>query len=391
MIKELVFHIGDPKCGSSSIQQVLYDRAWTCDSVTLEAPAEINGAGLANALKQKDKPRRRKKEFAKKQAWICDTEADFGVLSSEFYANSNPQDLQQALHEFLPSHAATTRVIAYVRPHAGWVVSAYSTRVKTGRFTGTLSQFTKRICVRPFLYYQPRFDAWQKVFADRFTLRPFIGRALWRGDATADFFHQVLKGAEFSVEKLASHNKSLTLQELSAMRIVQAELIALQVPAFLRLSFGGAIGRKLAQLRRQTGPNLRLDRKNAERINATFRADAMALDAQFFDQPLMEIAMDEALEKASATLQSLEAQDHYRAVSIQEMRNIGAEVAKLILESPQAWRSDYQAHKRGVPVDQVLMMNKSDRANADAVWMLLHQLIQIMTKGGALKGVQNRG
>ena len=50
MARSLVLHIGDPKTGTSSIQEVLLHKLWQSPKVTLTYPDQLNSFPLANAI-----------------------------------------------------------------------------------------------------------------------------------------------------------------------------------------------------------------------------------------------------------------------------------------------------------------------------------------------------
>jgi hypothetical protein len=384
MIKTLVFHIGDPKNGSSSIQGALLDQTCQCDTVRIARPRELNASGLANSLLDQDKPRRRKRLWRQKRAWALEEAADIGVISAEFFARVRPALLHRVLHEHLPEHAAEARVLAYVRPHAAWIASAYGTRVKTGGTLDTLSEFAARTSQGVFMNYHARFARWREVFGDRFTLRPFSAAQLHGGDVVTDFFHQILDGASFSFTASAAVNKSLSVEEIAAMRVIQEALMRLEVPKPLRLALGGALGRELEGRARLSGNNrLRLDRASAEGIRSKCIEDAYALDRGFFRQPLMVAALDRAVEEALPQEQSVEARDYFSNARVTEMQEIVAALVPPLMANPGAWRKDYRFRKAPRSVHGKAAAGAEQQADIEHVWAQITQLVLIMGESGA--------
>lgn len=380
MIKNLVFHIGDPKNGSSSIQRALQTRAWQCDTVSVAPQKELNASALANSLIPARSPGKYQAQFSKKKKWVENTDADLGIISAEFFSGAEPEALLAALHEFMPVQADAARIIAYVRPHAGRALSGYAQRVKTGAYKGTLTKFVKTLEGRTILNYHARFDKWQKVFGDRFTLRPFVREQMRDGDVVSDFFHEALQGETFTLVTPETSNESLSLAEIAAMRVVQTQWMGAEVPKFLRLSLGAAIGRELGAFPDRSKTKLQLDRMNAARIRDLYREDAAQLDAQFFAEPLMERALIRAIEEAPPEIQSLDAAEYYDPADIERMGQISGEITVLVKEMPHAWRQDYHVKKGQVTGDDIKKVSRKRQKNATQVWELLQQMADVLAR-----------
>lgn len=386
MIKNLIFHIGDPKTGTSSIQRALQTRAWTCDSVSIAPQKELNASALANSLIPDRSPQKYDREFGKKKDWAAKTDADLGIISAEFFSVADPDALLMALREYLPDYVHSARVIAYCRPHASRIISSYAQRIKVGSFNGSLENFVTFLKDRPRFYYYPRFSAWRTTFGGRFTLRPFIREELRNQDIVADFFHTALRNADFSLEKIESVNETLALDEIVAMRLVQSVLIKQKVPSYLRLPIGAAIAKKITAAPVRSHEKLLLDRGNAAKILMNYRTDAEQLDAEFFDEPLMKTALVKATESAADTIQSLKPEDYFSHDVVTRIRRQSRDIAKLLNEMPFPWRRDYRVRTGQSHADETAPPDKAQQDNAAAVWGLLDQIARTLAGGRAGQG-----
>lgn len=339
MIENLVFHIGDPKNGSSSIQSVLFDQLWTCESRSLAPPTDKNAIPLANSLKSDRTEDQRAQLFGETARWAADSDADYGVISSEYFFRMDPAVLKQALRDYLPAHAESTRIIAYARPHAERFVSTYAQRVKSGAFNLGMPRFlTVMKNSKPLNYYR-RFSKWRAVFGDNFTLRPFTRSAMIGQDVVTDFFHHVLEGAPFTLQDLKQANQALYVKEIAGMRAFQGVLIKQETPRNLCAVVGGIIGRSIAEIPGRSGTKLALDHAAALDLAANLRHDAVQIDADFFKEPLFQQSLDAAIEKAIPDPQSTQPKDHFSAGELKEIRALAKQVSMLIEENPQMWRT----------------------------------------------------
>ncbi len=122
MIKTLVFHIGDPKNGSSSIQKAMQRRACHAEGVSYVCQKELNASPLALSMNPKrrtaeERQKLQERLFAEKRQWAQDAEADIGLISSEFFVLVPPDKMLRDLAQHWPEFAGQARLIAYVRPH----------------------------------------------------------------------------------------------------------------------------------------------------------------------------------------------------------------------------------------------------------------------------------
>jgi hypothetical protein len=384
MIKDLVVHIGDPKTGTSSIQKALQLGACKSETTVIAGQPELNASPLANSLRPRyGGPAKRQGQFRKTAAWVQETEADLGIISSEFMAPVLPSDLKDALQEFLPEQASRTRVIAYVRPHVGRLLSGYAQRLKAGSYGGTLEQFTKQLEGQGNLMYAQRFGRWRTQFGDGFILRPFVREEMRGGDVVEDFFHHVLQGASFTLDSLPSTNEALTLEELAGMAMVQRHFRQQGMKAHIRLSLGGCMGRLLAQVPGRSRQKLRMPRALAIEIRKTYRADAELLDAEFFGRPVISAALERAEEGCLEQAQSLTAETYFQVANLATLQQLANQISSLIAARPKAWRQSYQKWIGQLPQDSK-PLGKAGQKNADEVWVMLQELAEVLAKGRAV-------
>jgi hypothetical protein len=97
MVKSLVLHIGDPKTGSSSIQEVLRAGLFQSPEVKVDSPGQLNSFPLANALSDKGQLQFREPRYKKLAEWLASSDADVGVISAEQFFRVDPSAVLLAL------------------------------------------------------------------------------------------------------------------------------------------------------------------------------------------------------------------------------------------------------------------------------------------------------
>lgn len=388
MIKTLVFHIGDAKNGSSSIQKAMQVGACHAEGVSYVCQPELNASPLALSIN----PKRRTEEerqtlqeglFAEKRQWAQDAEADIGLISSEFFVLVPPDGMLRALAQHWPEFAEHARFIAYVRPHVPRFLSGYAQRTKDGSFLKPMVQFASFLDKRDNLRGGTRFGDWQDVFGERFILRPFIRKEMRGGDVVEDFFGEVLQGAPFTLDKMPSTNESMTLEELAGVRFLQKMLWEFESPQTLHLPIGGALGRLLAERSGRSGNKLRLDRKLAERLQNTYRSDAELLDSRFFGRPLMVEALDEACRNTADEPQPIAVEAYFDPEAVDGLRQLGSNLANQLKKCPLAWRRSYQMWIGQRHAGTTKPLSQEKQENVDRVWALLKEIAEILVQGRA--------
>jgi hypothetical protein len=380
LAKSVVFHIGDPKTGSSSIQQVMHERRWSCPGLTVDYPRQSSAFPVANALAERGGKKKGDKRFALIAAWLNASAADIGVISAEQFARVDPVVLNTAIASHMPDHADSARVIAYVRPHANRFLSAFMQRMKTGVFRDDMEAFFDRSLRQKTLVYTPRFSAWAAVFGPRFTLRPMVTDELRAGDVVSDFLNLVVQGAPFDLPAQVRANESLSLEALAATRELQVILLKNGVPTDTRHAVGSYMGRAVNRLQRSKGTKLGLSPALYQKIAETYRADAEALDLAFFERQPMTRALEAAAAETTDIPMDIRAESHLSASALADLRSQANALARLFQANPKAWRMSY-AQERGQVTDsevtRVRLLGK--KKHVDQVQGLLDQVAATAT------------
>lgn len=341
MAKTIVFHIGDPKTGTSSIQKALQERSFTSPLVTLDRPDQLNAYPLANALSDPGQAETRDKRFGDAAAWLAASPADIGVISAEMFYRVDPVVMQDAIAHYMPDHAKTARIVAYVRPHAQRFLSQFVQVSKTGQYWGDMQTLLDRVAKKDLLVYTPRFTAWRKVFGDRFTLRPMVRDALHNNDVVADFFKQVVGNLPFEVAPGTRVNESLPLEVLAGLRCAHATLNRLKVTNENRQSVGQYYVNRLNALSEGRGTKIRLSAAIYKQIADLYRADAEAMDKAFFGWPILQTALERDGQDTVPVMMSADAQSHFAPEAIFAIRHEAEHLAVLLDLQRSAWRKAF--------------------------------------------------
>ncbi len=319
MVKEIIFHLGDCKTGTTSVQSVLAAGAWKSPDGDaggrIVYPARFNHIPLAKTLSvDKEKPFQDER-FAKVREAFGTSNAEYGVISAEHFEFVDPRIVHDAIQRHLPDYADRVRLVAYVRPHADRLVSTFAERSKKGLFHKPLADMHERLVKDRLLFYTPRFEKWQELFGDRFTLRPFVRSEMYKSDVVQDFFHQVFAGQAFEITRPTDRNESLSVEDIAMMRAIHVQLRKLGGDYRQQhQAFGWYMSDLLGAVPYPGGGTKpRLHKALAQRVVDTYGDDAAALDAAFFDATPMSDALRAAPDKAVEQPQSFQARDYFGA------------------------------------------------------------------------------
>ena len=343
---QLIFHLGDRKTGSTSIQTTLASGSVHCAGKTLLYPGQgqVNHIPLAKTLTDDGMANLRKPRFRAVVDEIAEKQPDVTIISAERFESVDPALLKRTMMLHMPDYVGTAKFIAYVRPHADRIVSEYAEQVKQGHAFGSLEQMHQRTLSRDRFQYTPRFQAWRDTFGDQFTLRPMIRDRLKDRDVVADFLDFALGGAGFEIRGTPAANESLTLEDLVLLRHLQMRLgerrngeLQSGKASTLQISTGWELARRLSRQPAASSTKLRLHASLADAVVTEYLADAKALDAAFFDGTPMEDELRAAPGRAVEVAQSMDLADHYGAESVRLIDVLVGQIEHMLKADPTIW------------------------------------------------------
>lgn len=351
--KTLIFHIGDHKTGSTSIQIAFAKNSVKLQGHSIFYPAKLarNALGeqcLAYGKAQTPKERRQAgRPIAKLAERIRASQADFVLISAETFEKVPAALLREVVDTFFVGTADDIRVFGYVRPHSARLISSFAERTKAGvpkTLTLNLEDFTKHCKNANEFNYLPRFTAWRESFGDAFTLRPMIRDRLFNGSVVDDFAHHAFGGIPFTITGSSQANESLCLEDLMRLKALQ---ISLKAPKNLRLKIGWEFSRLTGQLPPPpVRTKLQLNRSLAEDIRDFYLADARDMDRDFFDgEPLMENELIASVEKAPIEAQSTDPADHLSPSELHGLEIMSKMVAGLLEHENVDWAAFLHAKR----------------------------------------------
>ena len=323
--KTLIVHVGDHKTGSTSIQNAFASGRVTLPGHSVLYPGNLDHNYLSEHVTKLAKGgplpagRPGMPGLERIAARLAESDADFCLLSGESFEGVAPEALQMAIDKLLAPHVSDIRIVAYIRPHAGRILSTYSEQTKIGWFQGDPVEMFQRTLKSERFCYAPRLRRWREVFGARFIARPMVRDVLHNRSVVDDFVQTAFDGLPFRIAPGDSGNESLSLEDLMLIKHVHAHLTKVNKGA--RLGFGWEIAQRLSAAGRpEPATRLSLHRTLARRIRKAYLADARAIDAEFFDgHGLFAGDLKNAVETALSEPQSCNPEDYF---STRELRDI---------------------------------------------------------------------
>lgn len=344
--QQLIIHVGDPKTGTSSIQKALQMDLVTSGAGRiagfLDSRGSANAVAIARCFHGRD-PKRVKAAMRHLNGWITQTQAEFLVLSSEFFIDATPGVLRRALLRRHQDLAVGMKVIAYGRPHAGRILSAYAERVKCGYTLKDFPDWLPHFIAGGSLNYALRFGKWRAAFGDGFILRPFVRSELRGGDAVADFFGVATGDPGLAIRDMEHENQSLSLRTLSGLRLFNCSMDEAGISAKQRIPLARTIARAVVPHPSDLKPFL--DQGSIALIARSCREDARAVDEAYFGKPVF--APEFALAERSGAEQSMSLMPdaYFTAGELAALSDHAAALQSLLKSGWTQWH-DFYAQNR---------------------------------------------
>jgi len=271
-------HIGDGKCGSTSIQRALFDAKdhLAERGVSYPVPAGATGhAGFTTLLGRSTRgPAERGRALAIEFMNLLGG-LDRIVLSSEHLIGVNPTALDELVQKH-DSRISKIDAIAYVRaPH-----EVYLSRMQQ-RLKGSSKIDKPHLFVRPMANSLRRWRDWGKT--NSFSLRLFDRRRLSNGDVVSDFSEWLCDRAGLDSLPLHSQvtNSSMTAEQAITLQRLRADFLKSEDGKFNPVSHDLVILYKNLGQICQIGTPLRLsgtalsaivhaNRQHVEELNSDF-------------------------------------------------------------------------------------------------------------------------
>lgn len=348
--RTLIFHIGDHKTGTTTIQHAFATRLVRIGGVQPLYTASLSHNHLPQlfraVLRDRNSPTAEKgrQVIAGLAAKIAASDAPICVISAESFEGFDPAGLRRILDEHFAGLFDRIRIIAYVRPHLQRFVSGYAERTKIGILSGDMESFFQTCLAHDVFRFAPRFRKWRKVFGADFVLRPFVRTALIDGSLMTDFIRSAVGDVPFTVDPTDNQNESLSLEDLLRVKYLHAQIKGRSEK--FHHNYGWALTRMLGDMPRpETATRIRLHRSLAERAAEHFRPDARRLDEAFFPADrFLEQALSDDVAAACELPQLATAEAMFSPSEMRSLDMTGRLIAEMLDNGKTPWAEHF--HRR---------------------------------------------
>ncbi|GHG97914.1 hypothetical protein [Pseudodonghicola xiamenensis] len=347
--RTLIFHIGDQKAGSTSIQNAFAARQIRFPGHSVIYPGQLSHNYLPNHFTAFDKtgkllssqPGRPNIEKLSKR--LREADFDFTLLSGEQFESLDPKLVQRVLATGFDGVFDDIRVICYLRPHAARIPSSFAEAVKIGNFQGDLEQFHQKTLQRQRFLYAPRLRKWKAAFGDKLIVRPMIPSELRNGSILEDLVFSAMGPIPVELAETPRANETLGIEDLMLLDLLQSHIAKRHKTAPHQM-----VGRLAARLisaspRPGGSTKIRLHRALAEELSAVYIDDARAVDAEFMEgRPLFETDLLTAPERAIAEAQSFNRAEYFSADELHNIEVLARMIAEMLDKGDMSWNSFFR-------------------------------------------------
>ena len=351
MTRELVFHLGDRKTGSTSIQATLRSQNWEGGGSTIGYPARLHCGEVAKSLAGRLLKGDGNRPIRKLRERVNANQADIAVISSEDFEVVDAQRLAGMLDQYFTEFRHDTRLIAYVRPHADRILSSYSERVKLGLVDESLETFVESVIRNRRFQYHDRFRKWRSVFGDRFELRPMIRANLHMNCVVRDFLSFTLQSTDFKLLSEPASNTSLSVKDLAMLIELHRQIGSSPAERTSLQSVGRNLGIVLSEMPMDGWPRVTFNHALSRKVIEAHREDAERLDTAFFADFPMSGALEASSAKAVDALPSILPEDNFSPAELRMLRVWAKMIGQMYRINPKGWSRHFSLLRLGVTAE----------------------------------------
>lgn len=335
--ERIVFHVGEPKSGSSAIQFAFGAQRVRVGQQTLKllGPPAISHNYLILDLRRRVSGTEQIDPLVQE---LKNTRPRFAVFSAELASTLPAKRFEDHIFAPLAAESNDYRVLYYVRDHANRVISQFVENIKTGRrfldFGADLETYFHEVSLQPPSYfpYFERFKKWEARFGQRLVMRPFLREEFHNRDLLHDFVHagfDLTDGYEIT-EIPEGENASPSFKDLMVLRLIQEQFVDLAPTE--RHTLGQAVFELMTANPRpgNEADKPRIPRHLAEAMHQACIEDARQMDTHFFARsPFLVEALEKNVASAQDEVASLDPYDHLSDDEIRYVRLLAVLVREM--------------------------------------------------------------